>query len=488
MARSRVRGSIRTRLLAAFLVVAVGAAGGLSIYFLAQLEAYAVRRLEERLYTEARVSAGLVGAAIETSARQGGSSRLTVSLDQTFDRALTQAAAQTSTTILVVDSDGRVVADSAKPSAVGSDYGKRAEIRKALSGGYGEATRQLQNGRLALYVAAPILVSGRVVGVTYASSSTFSVLTLLSEYRGDLAIVVIAFLIAAFIITEVLTRWLARPLQDLQRGAARLASDHSVRVKPSGPRETRELATAFNELAEEIESSSVELHEEERRKSRFISDVSHELRSPLTGIRLAAETLLENDIDATDEKRFLETIVRESDRLTGLANDLLELQRIEGATGELPLTQVDLRQAALLAVEANEPVAAERGVTVVVEGRAPRVLGVRDRLQQVVGNLLDNATRHTPTGKHVFVRLSEEDGQAVLRVVDEGSGIPRVDLANLFERFYRAQYSRDRASGGAGLGLAIVRAIVTAHGGSIEAANRPEGGAVFTVRLPKLGG
>jgi signal transduction histidine kinase len=128
----------------------------------------------------------------------------------------------------------------------------------------------------------------------------------------------------------------------------------------------------------------------------------------------------------------------------------------------------------------------ERGVTVAVEGLAPFVLGSRDRLQQVVGNLVDNAVRHTPEGRAVTVALSEEDGQAVLRVLDEGPGIPAQDLANLFQRFYRAQYSRDRASGGAGLGLAIVKAIVTSHLGTIEAANRPDGGAVFTVRLPKL--
>jgi signal transduction histidine kinase len=259
-------------------------------------------------------------------------------------------------------------------------------------------------------------------------------------------------------------------------------------VTPTGPRETRELAGAFNQLAEDLETSSMVLHDEERRKSRFVSDVSHELRSPLTGIRLAAETLLDGGVDPEDHDRFLATIIREADRLTGLANDLLELQRIEGATGELPLGRVDLTLTARLAAEANEPVAAERGVTVTVGGAAPDVLGSRDRLQQVVGNLVDNATRHTPSGKSVSVDLSEEDGQAVLRVSDDGPGIPALDLENLFERFYRAQYSRDRATGGTGLGLSIVRAIVTSHHGTIEAANRPEGGAVFTVRLPKLQG
>jgi two-component system, OmpR family, sensor kinase len=478
----RVRGSIRTRLLAAFLLVAVAAAAGLSAYFLNQIEAFGLRRLEERLYSEARVSSAMLGAAMDSA----GASSLSGATATRVSAALAQSTAASTSRIMVVDATGKVLADSAGKSGVGANVKRRSEVATALRGGNGASTSTLSNGRVALFVAAPVRAGGRIVGATYVTASTFSVVTLLADYRGQLAFVVIAFLVAALAITELLTRWLTRPLRELQAGAAALASDSSVRVRPAGPRETHDLAVAFNDLAEVIETSSVELHEEETRKSRFISDVSHELRSPLTGIRLAAETLLQGDIDPADEKRFLETIIRESDRLTGLANDLLELQRIEGATGELPLGRVDFTQAARLAVEANEPLAMERGVTVAVEGSSPAVLGSRDRLQQVVGNLVDNATRHTPAGRHVTVALSEEGGAAVLRVLDEGPGIPSRDLANLFQRFYRAQYSRDRATGGAGLGLAIVKAIVTAHRGTIEAANRPEGGAVFTVRLPKL--
>lgn len=476
-----MRGSIRTRLLAAFLLVAVAAAAALSVYFLRQAEAFGMRRLEERLSSEARVSAAMLGSAIGSVGGISTSGDTGTRMSQAF----AHASAGSTSRVIVVDTGGVVVADSAGTSA-GDNISRRQIIKRALGGKESTATSVLGNGRIALSVAVPVRSGGRVVGATYVTASTFSALTVLVDYWDQLAIAGVAFLVVAFLITEFLARRLTRPLRDLQAGATALASDHTVRVNPTGPREIHDLAIAFNELAEEIETSSVELHEEERRKSRFVSDVSHELRSPLTGIRLAAETLLEGDIDQADQKRFLETIIREADRLTGLANDLLELQRIEGATGELPLARVDFTQAARLAVEANEPLALERGVTVVVEGSAPMILGSRDRLQQVVGNLVDNATRHTPAGKRVTVALSEEDGEAVLRVLDEGPGIPAADLAHLFKRFYRAQYSRDRKTGGAGLGLAIVKAIVAAHRGTIEAANRAEGGAVFTVRLPKL--
>jgi signal transduction histidine kinase len=126
-------------------------------------------------------------------------------------------------------------------------------------------------------------------------------------------------------------------------------------------------------------------------------------------------------------------------------------------------------------------------VEVTVEGEAPTILGDVDRLQQVIANLIDNASRMTKPGGRVRVRLSREGDRAVLAVLDEGPGIPPEALPHLFERFYRAQTSRDRSTGGAGLGLAIVQAIVTAHAGSIQAENRPEGGSVFTLRLPVIG-
>ncbi len=185
-----------------------------------------------------------------------------------------------------------------------------------------------------------------------------------------------------------------------------------------------------------------------------------------------------------DQERFLSTIALEAERLTRLANDLLTLQRIEGATGELPLSRVSLRAAADRAAAMLEPLIEHRGVTLTVSGDAPEVLGDADRLQQVVANLVDNATRIVGESGHVEVAVSRQGGHAVLTVTDDGPGIPEEDLPNLFDRFYRSDVSRTRSSGGAGLGLAIVRAIVTAHAGTIDAENLPHGGSRFTVCIP----
>ena len=296
-----------------------------------------------------------------------------------------------------------------------------------------------------------------------------------------------ATLVVAAFIARALARRFMAPLEKLGVSATAFASgNHQVRAEVIGPRETRIVAEAFNQMAEAVDNAIDELKAEERRKTQFVSDVSHELRTPLTAIRGAAETLLDGDVEPDDEQRFLSTIAREAERLGRLANDLLTLQRIEGATGELPIRQVDLRLATDRAATMLEPLLEDREVTLTINGRAPLVLGDVDRLQQVVLNLVDNASRMVGVGGHVVVELTAEGDRSVLSVMDDGPGIPEADLPRLFDRFYRADTSRTRASGGAGLGLAIVRAIVSAHGGHIEAANLPTGGARMTVVLPAI--
>lgn len=300
-------------------------------------------------------------------------------------------------------------------------------------------------------------------------------------------VVIAASPIVAYVVGRMVAKTFTRPLEHLAaRASSFAAGDLTARAETEGPREVRLIARSFNRLADDVAAAMSRLSDEEERKTQFVSDVSHELRTPLTAIRGAAETLLDGDVEPADQDRFLTTIATEAERLTRLANDLLTLQRIEGATGELPFRSVDLYEAAQRAATMLEPLNEDRQVSVTIEGRAPMVLGEIDRLQQVIANLIDNASRMVGEGGHVWVELSTEGDSAVIAVSDDGPGIPASDLPRLFDRFYRADISRTRTSGGAGLGLAIVRAIVTSHGGTIEAENLPGRGARLTVRLPAL--
>lgn len=469
--------SIRTRLFASLLAIAVLSAGALSWYFLHEVEAYGLRKLEERLGSEAQLVATLaesVGIDNETA----------------LNSALNGLEPPGNSWLRVVNTRGIVVADSETPAMLGNDFSSREEIQEALNGGYGADSRITQTGRLALFVAFPVRdAGGTVVGAATSAANTFSIMTLIRDYRLRLGGLVLAFAAFTLLLAEILSRWLSGPLRRLEASAAAFArGDHSVRATPGGSRETRAVAEAFNRMADDVEHTVSELRAEERLKSRFVSDVSHELRSPLTAIRGMAETLAEGDVPPADAERFLGTIMREADRLARLADDLLTLQRIEGATGELPIRRVDLGEVAARAVSAMEHLAESRGVTVDLSGEAPAVLGDPDRLQQIVANLLDNASRVMTGGGNVSVVLGRDGDWATIAVLDDGPGIAEEDIARIFDRFYRAEPGRERATGGAGLGLAIVKAIVDRHAGRIEAAAREKGGARFTVYLPALRG
>lgn len=228
-----------------------------------------------------------------------------------------------------------------------------------------------------------------------------------------------------------------------------------------------------------------ELRRLERVRQDFVANVSHELRTPLTSIKAMAETLL--DGARTDEAvapRFLETIIHESDRLVRLSADLLDLSRAE-AQG-LKKTPVEL--AGLVAEVAARlgPQAEKAGLTLTNQVRPPLTVAAdRDEMAQVLVNLLDNAIAYTPQGGSITLS-AEETAQAVtIRVADTGIGILSHDIPRLFERFYRADKARSRASGGTGLGLSIVKHILESHGGSVGVESEYNHGSVFTFTLPK---
>ncbi|MDR1083152.1 MAG: HAMP domain-containing histidine kinase [Coriobacteriales bacterium] len=280
------------------------------------------------------------------------------------------------------------------------------------------------------------------------------------------------------------------PLGNLVAKARRLASgDLSVQFSDkssrSAPLVVKELSESLDKVSFRVRSSMAEVAAEGKRQGQFVSDVSHEIRTPLTAIRGAAETLMDEDIAYQDRHRFCETIIHESERLTRLANDLLTLQRIEG-DGEVKLKRVDLHDIVEYAAAMLEPLLDERKTTLTISGEAPDVLGDPDRLQQVVQNLIDNASRFVGEGGRIHVELSGIREHSVITVSDDGPGFGDIDPARLFDRFYRGDFSRARTYGGIGLGLTIVKAIVTAHEGTVEAVNLPGGGACFIVAIPSL--
>jgi two-component system OmpR family sensor kinase len=272
-----------------------------------------------------------------------------------------------------------------------------------------------------------------------------------------------------------------RPLREIELTAAAItAGDLSHRVEHADPQtEVGRVGSALNSMLDRIEAS-------DRRLRRFIADASHELRTPLAAVRAYAELFGRGAATRPEDlERSMSGITREAERMSLLVDDLLLLARLDEGR-PLERKPVDLRAVVQEAVDAARVVEPDRPVDLSVEPAT--VTGDEARLRQVLDNLLANARAHTPAGTQVSVELSRADGRAVLTVADHGPGLTEEQAARVFERFYRVDSSRARASGGVGLGLSIVAAVVDAHGGTVEARPTTGGGATFAITLPLAAG
>jgi two-component system OmpR family sensor kinase len=268
-----------------------------------------------------------------------------------------------------------------------------------------------------------------------------------------------------------------RPLRRIEETAEAItAGDLSRRVEQADPQtEVGRVGAALNTMLDRIEAS-------DRRLRRFVADASHELRTPLAAVRAYAELFDRGAASRPDDlERSMSGITRESERMSLLVDDLLLLARLDEGR-PLERKPVDLAQLVGEAVDAARVVEPDRPIELSVEPAT--VIGDEARLRQVLDNLLANARAHTPAGTPVSVELRRVDGWAELTVADHGAGLTEEQAERVFERFYRADTSRARASGGAGLGLSIVAAVTEAHGGTAAARPTPGGGATFVVTLP----
>jgi two-component system OmpR family sensor kinase len=299
------------------------------------------------------------------------------------------------------------------------------------------------------------------------------------------ALVIAAVLIVLGLVSWVVVRVGLLPLDRMGHTAGAIAGgDLSHRVESTDPRtEVGRLGISLNAMLDRLERAFGEREASEDRLRRFIADASHELRTPLASIRGYAELFRMGAARSPDDvERAMRRIEDEAARMGVLVEDLLTLARLDEVP-DVPHVELDLAAIVRDAVDDGRAVAPDRRIDLAVDEPAI-VVGDRDQLRQVLGNLLRNAFVHTPEGTPIEVSLRNGDGEVRLEVRDHGPGLPTSDADALFERFWRSEGGRKQGRAGAGLGLAIVAGIVDAHDGTVTAANAPDGGASFVVRLP----
>ncbi len=287
-------------------------------------------------------------------------------------------------------------------------------------------------------------------------------------------------LLLSLLLAYLMARWIADPLQPMIVTARQMPTENVASIPERGPREVRDLARAFNRMVQRVQDS-------QRSQRDFVANVSHELKTPLTSIQGFAQAIMDGTADTPERRRqAAEVIYEEASRMHRMVVDLLDLARFDAGTVDFTVVPVDVVALLHSVVERFAPQAEDAGVSLRVEAQAvPTVMGDGDRLAQVFTNLVDNALRHTPRGGEIVLTTRSLGQEVEIAVRDTGPGIPPEVLPHVFERFYRGDRSRRGGKQhGAGLGLAIAREIVQAHGGRISVRSQVGQGATFIVHLP----
>ena len=377
--------------------------------------------------------------------------------------------------ILVTDSSGRVLYDTRETGGAVGDYVLYAEIVQALMGN-DAFTCVYKNGAFRSRATSPVLYQNQIIGSVYAYEYDTEQAALISGLQDNLlrlsAVIAVVVLALSLILSRALTikiSELLTAIRKVREGA------YSHRAEIHGRDEIAQIGEEFNSLTDRLQVT-------ENARRRFVSDASHELKTPLAAIRLLTDSILQTDnIDPETTREFVMDIGQEAERLSRITEDLLRLTRLDSGVLEPP-TVVDVLPVLEQVMRMMSLIAQEKGVDLTYDAaEGCRVLATKDEIHQVIYNLVDNAVKYSAEGGFVQVSLGMEGNKVVLSVEDNGTGIPEADLPRIFERFYRVDKARSRAAGGTGLGLSIVSDTVKKRGGTVKAANRPEGGAVFTV-------
>lgn len=393
----------------------------------------------------------------------------------TVSQLLGKMESLTVTRLIVSDASGCGLYDSA-----GTAVGQRIllpEVLQALDG-RNVFNGDYKKGIVICRAATPITYGKRIIGSVY--------MTEYDPIRGALVqglqlhIFQITALLEVFVLLFALiyaTRFGSRMSRIMSSMRIIQSGDYSHKVIISGNDELALLGREFNDLTDRLQNS-------EQKRTRFVADASHEIKTPLASIKLLSDSILQNDMDAATMREFVADIGAEAERLNRMTEKLLMLTRLDSEPSrELEIIHIapTIRRVERMLA----PAAKAAGITMKLnlEESCP-VLILEDDLYQIVFNLMENGIKYNVPGGSLTVKLKREKDDALLTVTDTGLGIPADALPHIFERFYRADKSRSRATGGSGLGLSIVHTIVKSNGGTIQAESQENRGSTFTVSFP----
>ena len=375
--------------------------------------------------------------------------------------------------VILYDSD----ADDASEDTALGQYALLRPVAEALDGNNVFYCRYA-SGLLMSYAAAPVYLYGSPNGCVYLSDLDYGLGAIIQGLEQNLARIswglaagMVIFSLVFAVITSGKMRRILTSMELVREG------EYSHKIAMHGSDEYGRLAGEFNKLTDRLQAS-------EQAQRQFVSDASHELKTPLASIKLLSDSILQNDMDAETMREFVADIGSEADRLTRMAQKLLTLTKAESVQdGEREV--VDLSRIISQVFKMLIPLADQREIRLkCTMDKDCAVLTLEDDVYQIIFNLVENAIKYNHDGGQVHVRLLRRDEEVVVQVEDTGVGIPADALDHIFERFYRVDKARSRQAGGSGLGLSIVHDLVERNFGEIQVERREEGGTRFTVTFP----
>ena len=462
--------SLRAKYAMTYLLIVAAVVALLNTYPVAVSQTLAYQSKQNALQNQASVLASALATGPEALTQEG-----------TTRTVILLLGSLGVTRVVVTDPSGMVLCDFQEGSQRTDTIGQYAMIWEVVTALRGNDVFRSEYADGALYSRAAVPVTyrsmtqGAVYLYEYDAQQGALLLGIQTNMRNISVVVCLVTAAMGLVFSQALTRRIARLLRGIHTVRE---GEYSHRVTVKGGDELSRLADEFNALTGRLQTT-----EEVRR--RFVSDASHELKTPLASIRLLTDSILQADhMDGETAREFLTDIGDEAERLTRITEKLLTLTRLDTAH-EVQAVPVDVGRVVERVEHMLTPLARAAQVKLELSLQAGCViLATEDDLYQVAFNLMENAVKYNLPGGSVSVRLAREGEQVVLRVEDTGVGIPEPDLPKIFDRFYRVDKARSRAAGGTGLGLSIVRDTVRQHGGTVSARRREPEGTCFEVRFP----
>ena len=381
------------------------------------------------------------------------------------------------TRVIVTDTSGLILYDTSRLDPAAGRYALFSEVARALGGEV--VCHSVYDGKAFMTTEAmPIKNAGLTIGAVYLYEYDESQASLINEIQTNLRNITTVLAVAAIILMFIFSRALTLRITELVK-ATKIVSegDYDYRIEISGHDELSDLGAEFNAFTQRLKDT-----EELRR--RFVSDASHELKTPLASIRLLSDSIVNaENMDVPTMREFVTDIGNEAERLQRTTEKLLSLTKMDSGV-DISRTKLELGHVAKKTLHLLSPLAKDRQVSIETD-LEPNCLiyGNEDLIYRIIFNLAENGIKYNQPGGCVTIRLYREESYIYLVVEDRGIGIPEDDLPNIFSRFYRVDKARSREAGGAGLGLSIVYDAVRLHGGTVSAQRREGGGSRFTVRF-----